>query len=134
MRGFFLTYIYINILINLSNMLKTFFLFISLIFIYSCSTNFEPSIKSLSAEPNPSPPGEIVSLHCIAIDDDEPNLLKNEFLNYTWHTSFGEITVSDAPEKATWMAPLDTGRYSISCEVSDQYNGAAIITVEIVVQ
>ena len=60
MRGFFLTYIYINILINLSNMLKTFFLFISLIFIYSCNTNFEPSIKSLSAEPNPSPPGEWV--------------------------------------------------------------------------
>ena len=115
-------------------MLKTFFLFIYLIFIYNCGTNFEPFINSLTAEPNPLSPGEIVSLHCIASDDDEPNLLKNEFLNYTWYTSFGEVTLSDVPEKATWIAPLDTGRYSISCEVSDQYNGADIITIEIIVQ
>ena len=115
-------------------MLKTCFLFIYLVFTYSCNINFEPLIKSLSAEPNPIPPGEIVSLHCIAIDDDEPNMLKNEFLNYEWYTSFGEVTLSDVPEKATWIAPLDTGRYSISCKVSDQYNGADIITIEIIVQ
>jgi len=115
-------------------MIKIIILTFQLLLLFGCENNFEPQIQSLTAEPNPVTAGESVQLHCIAIDDDEPNLLKNEYLDYTWYAAFGNITINNIPEKATWIAPLDTGKYSISCEVSDQYNGADIITLEIKVQ
>ena len=115
-------------------MLKLYLIIFNLLIFYGCGTNFEPQIKSLSAEPNPVSPNESVILHCIASDDDEPNLLKNESLNYLWFTAYGDISINDVPEMATWIAPIDTGKYSISCKVTDQYNGADIITIEITVQ
>ena len=105
-----------------------------LIFIISCGTNFEPTIDSISAEPNPVARGETVTLNCFASDDDEPNLLKNEYLDYTWFAAYGNIIPSEYPEMVTWVAPQDSGEYSISCKVSDQYNGVDIATIEIKVE
>jgi hypothetical protein len=115
-------------------MKKFILLFYYLLIIVGCSSNFEPRIDLITAEPNPVSSGTIVSLSCIASDDDEPNLLKNESLNYTWFAAHGSIAVGSSPEIATWMAPLDSGEYSISCQVSDQYNGVDIATLEIIVQ
>ena len=115
--------------------MKKVFLFIHyLIFIISCGTNFEPKIDLITAEPNPVSSGEIVTLNCIASDDDEPNLLKNESIDYTWFAAYGNIIPSESPEIVTWMAPQDSGEYSISCKVSDQYNGVDIATLEIIVK
>ncbi len=99
-----------------------------------CSSNFEPRIESITAEPNPVLSGTIVTLSCVASDDDEPNLLKNESLDYTWFAAYGSIIEGSSPEIASWIAPLDSGEYSISCQVSDQYNGVDIATLEIIVQ
>ena len=115
--------------------MKEVFLFIHyLIFIISCGTNFEPKIDLITAEPNPVSGGEIVTLNCIASDDDEPNLLKNESIDYTWFAAYGNIIPSESPEMVTWIAPQDSGGYSISCKVSDQYNGVDIETLEITVE
>ena len=103
-------------------------------FIISCGTNFEPEINSISAEPNPVVSGETVTLNCFASDDDEPNILKNESIDYTWFTAYGNIIPSESPEMVTWIAPQDSGDYSISCKVSDQYNGVDIATIEIIVK
>ena len=115
--------------------MKKVFLFIHFyIFIISCGTNFEPKIDLITAEPNPVSSGEIVTLNCIASDDDEPNLLKNESIDYTWFAAYGNIIPSESPEMVTWIAPQDSGEYSISCKVSDQYNGVDIETLEIIVE
>ena len=103
-------------------------------FIISCGTNFEPEINSISAEPNPVVSGETVTLNCFASDDDEPNILKNESIDYTWFTAYGNIIPSESPEMVTWLAPQDSVEYSISCKVSDQYNGVDIATIEITVE
>ena len=105
-----------------------------LIFIISCGTNFEPEINSISAEPNPVFSGETVTLNCFASDDDEPNILKNESIDYTWFAAYGNIIPKQSPEMVTWIAPQDSGEYSISCKVSDQYNGVDIATIEIIVE
>ena len=68
-----------------------------LISIISCGTNFEPKIDSISAEPNPVARGETVTLNCFASDDNEPNLLKNEFINYIWFAAYGNIIPSESP-------------------------------------
>ena len=105
-----------------------------LIFIIGCGNNFEPEIDSISADPNPVVIGEIVTLNCFATDDDEPNLLKNESIDYTWFAAYGNIIPSESPDMVTWVAPQGSGEYSISCKVSDQYNGVDIATIEIIVK
>ena len=115
-------------------MIKIFFTALILLFLFGCATNFEPQITSLSAEPNPVSMGGTVTIQCTANDDDEPNLLKNESLDYSWSAAVGIITTNDSPEIATWIAPMDSGSFSISCKVTDQYNGADISTIEIQVQ
>ena len=99
----------------------------------NCSQNFEPIIKSITAVPNPAQTGDKVTLMCIAIDDDEENILKNELLEYNWFASFGEITTNNT-DSALWIAPEDPGEYSISCSVSDQYNGLDILAISITVE
>ena len=57
---------------------------IILLLITGCVHNYEPVIKSITADPNPVSPGGIVSLTCNASDDDESSRLKEESLGYSW--------------------------------------------------
>ena len=105
-----------------------------LLLITGCIHNYEPVIKSITADPNPVDPGGIVSLICNASDDDESSRLKEESLSYSWSAAYGEIISENEDNKATWTAPSILGDYSISCTVNDQYNGIDIFTIDISVE
>ena len=107
---------------------------IILLLITGCIHNYEPVIKSITAEPNPVNPGGIVNLICYASDDDESSRLKEESLGYSWSAAYGEIISENEDNKATWTAPSILGDYSISCTVNDQYNGIDIFTIDISVE
>ena len=99
-----------------------------------CVHNYEPMINSILAEPNPAPANSIVSLTCKASDDDESSVLKKENLDYEWTSAYGEVVSVDQDHNATWIAPDHPGEYSISCIVTDRFNGADIFTIDITVQ
>ena len=105
-----------------------------LLLITGCIHNYEPVIKSITADPNPVVPGGIVNLICNASDDDESSRLKEESLGYSWSAAYGEIISENEDNKATWTAPSILGDYSISCTVNDQYNGIDIFTIDISVE
>ena len=105
-----------------------------LLLITGCIHNYEPVIKSITADPNPVSPSGIVSLTCNASDDDESSRLKEESLSYSWSAAYGEIISENEDNKATWTAPSILGDYSISCTVNDQYNGIDIFTIDISVE
>ena len=105
-----------------------------LLLITGCIHNYEPVIKSITADPNPVSPGGIVSLTCNASDDDESSRLKEEILDFSWSAAYGEIISENEDNKATWTAPNLLGDYSISCTVNDQYNGIDIFTIDISVE
>ena len=100
----------------------------------SCIHNYEPVITSISATPNPVNPGGIVTLTCSASDDDDSSILKSESLSYYWYAAVGEIISEESDNNATWTAPQEPGKYSISCSVSDENDGLDIATIEIVVE
>lgn len=106
----------------------------SLLLLSGCIHNYEPEIESINAEPNPAPIGSIVNLTCSASDDDESSMLKQEVLDYSWSCAYGQITSQDNDNKATWVSPDIVGAYSISCTVTDQYNGIDIYTIEVIVE
>ena len=99
-----------------------------------CVHNYEPMINSIHADPNPAPTNSIVSLTCKASDDDESSMLKQEILDYEWSCAYGEVSSVDQDHNATWIAPDQPGEYSISCIVTDRFNGADIFTIDITVQ
>ena len=105
-----------------------------LLLITGCIHNYEPVIKSITADPNPVVPGGIVNLICNASDDDESSRLKEEILGFSWSAAYGEIISENEDNKATWTAPNLLGDYSISCTVNDQYNGIDIFTIDISVE
>ena len=100
----------------------------------SCSHNYEPTIDSITADPNPVELGGIVNLICIASDDDESNILRNENLTYNWFSEYGDILLESEPHTAIWHAPADSGIYSISCIVTDQNNGLDVAILGITVR
>ena len=99
-----------------------------------CVHNYEPIINSIQAEPNPAQVNSIVNLTCKASDDDESSMLKKDILDYEWSCAYGEVVSVDQDHKATWIAPDQPGEYSISCIVTDRFNGADIFTIDITVQ
>ena len=114
--------------------LKTRVILIVFLLMSGCIHNYEPVIKSITADPNPVAPGGVVSLTCNASDDDESSRLKEESLGYSWSAAYGEIISENEDNKATWTAPSLLGDYSISCTVNDQYNGIDIFTIDISVE
>ena len=100
----------------------------------SCLHNYEPVISSIIADPNPAQPGSTVNLICNASDDDESSMMKNESLDFTWSCAFGEIQSLDNDQNAIWIAPEQPGEYSVSCTVSDKFNGMDILTIDITVE
>lgn len=119
---------------TLKNILLALILLFAGITIPGCIHNYEPVISMISAEPNPVPQGGIVSLICNASDDDDSSKLKNESLTYAWFAATGEITSQESDNTATWTAPQEPGKYSISCSVSDESDGMDISTIDILVQ
>ena len=97
----------------------------STLLILSCSQNFEPTIESVVLHLNPAQSGQRVLLKCIATDDDEGNILKNELLSYEWFASSWDLS-SDTGDTTSWIAPSIPGNYSVTCKVSDQYDGMDI--------
>ena len=100
----------------------------------SCLHNYEPVISSIIADPNPAQPGSTVNLICKASDDDESSMMKNESLDFTWSCALGEIHSLDNDQNAIWVAPEQLGEYSVSCMVSDKFNGMDILTIDITVE
>ena len=100
----------------------------------SCIRNYEPVISSILADPNPVPKGGIVNLTCNASDDDYSTRQKEEILTYEWFAAAGEITIGEPGNVATWTAPNESGLFSISCSVTDEYYGLDIATIEIAVE
>ena len=100
----------------------------------SCVHNYETVISGISSEPNPVASGGLVNLVCKANDDDISSVLKTESLNYAWYAATGQIISENNDNNATWTAPQEPGKYSISCIVTDEHDGLDIKTVEIIVQ
>ncbi len=107
-------------------------LILSSLFI-GCVHNYEPVISAIYATPNPVEIGGTVELTCKASDDDESSMLKQESLNYSWDSAFGDINAGSL-NSATWSAPEEAGEYSITCTVTDQFNGVDIFTIDIKVE
>ena len=98
------------------------------LFIWNCGDkmNSGNEILSLTASDSLVAGGGSVLLVCTATDEDDDNL------GYVWKCASGTLT-SDGNE-ATWVAPLTTGIYFISCTVVDGYGAsdAATIAIEVI--
>lgn len=74
-------------------------------------SNYPPRIKSLAAASPQLLRNDSTLVYATAVDPDEDDLA------YTWSAEVGHF-VGDGPT-ITWIAPADTGYYSIQVEVSD---------------
>ena len=115
-------------------MFKTILVLLPYVFLTSCIRNYEPVISSILAYPNPVPKGGVVNLTCNASDDDYSTRQKEEILTYEWFAAAGEITIGEPGNVATWTAPNESGLFSVSCSVTDEYYGLDIATIEIAVE
>jgi hypothetical protein len=87
--------------------------------------NHNPEITTIQALPNSVSIGGIITLTCIATDeDDDP-------VSYLWQASKGEF--QDETDNITlWTAPNNnTGIFQIMCSVSDGQGGSDIGSVEV---
>ena len=103
------------------------FLIVSLSFFqwYCVGNNTPPSIESIIASPDSVGARGSVLLVCKATDEEDKKL------NYLWDCSLGSINSPNENDSATWIAPDETGYFSISCEVSDNDNGSTIKTIDL---
>ena len=115
-------------------MFKKVLILLPYLLLTSCIRNYEPVISSILADPNPVPKGGIVNLTCNASDDDYSTRQKEEMLTYEWFAAAGEITIGEPGNTATWNAPEESGLFSVSCSVMDEYYGLDIATIEIAVE
>ena len=104
--------------------LSTSLLFFILFYIWSCSRdNGSVEILSLNASDSLVEAGGIISLKCIALDQDKDPLV------YSWESSSGSFSV--IKDSAVWTAPMEFGIYFISCRVTDNYGASDVATVTI---
>ncbi|HJM33322.1 MAG TPA: hypothetical protein QF697_01970 [Candidatus Marinimicrobia bacterium] len=104
--------------------LSTGLLFFILFSIWSCSRdNGSVEILSLNASDTLVEAGGIISLKCIAQDQDKDPLV------YSWESSSGSFSV--IKDSAVWTAPMEFGIYFISCRVTDNYGASDVATVTI---
>ena len=115
-------------------MFKKVLILLPYLLLTSCIRNYEPVISSILADPNPVPKGGIVNLTCNASDDDYSTRQEEEMLTYEWFAAAGEITIGEPGNTATWNAPDESGLFSVSCSVMDEYYGLDIATIEIAVE
>ena len=99
-------------------------LFFVLFFIWNCSRdNGSVEILSLNASDSLAEAGGLISLKCIAQDQDKDALV------YSWESSSGSFSV--IKDSAVWTAPMEFGIYFISCRVTDNYGASDVATVTI---
>ena len=104
--------------------LSTGLLFFILFSIWSCSRdNGSVEILSLNASDSLVEAGGIISLKCIAQDQDKDPLV------YSWESSSGSFSV--IKDSAVWTAPMEFGIYFISCRVTDNYGASDVATITI---
>ena len=102
-----------------------FFIFcFAFIHFFCVGNNTAPVIESIVATPDSVAIGEQVQLVCIASDAEDSDLV------YLWECTLGSLTDS-VNNTVNWIAPIETGYFSVSCEVSDSDNGTSIETIEI---
>jgi len=87
--------------------------------------NHPPFISALIAQPSTIEIGQRSYLTCHAADQD------GDMLHYSWISSGGTI-LGHGPG-ITWVAPEQTGSYSISCEVMDNSGNKDIKSVQLIV-
>ena len=80
-------------------------------------------ILSLNASDSLVEAGGLLSLKCVAQDQDKDPLA------YSWESSSGSFSV--IKDSAVWTAPMEYGRYFISCRVTDNYGASDVATVKI---
>jgi len=85
--------------------------------------NHPPFISALIAQPSTFETGQHSYLTCHAADQD------GDRLHYTWISSGGTI-LGNGPS-ITWIAPHQTGSYSVSCEVMDSNGNKDIESVQL---
>ena len=113
---------------------------------FNCVSNYEPVISEITADPNPVFMGGLVSLRCIASDEDESSILAKDSITYDWSASAGSFVVPDTidyilhPSKIYWAAvdssgmETDTGYYTITCQVNDENNAVDILSIIVKVE
>ena len=135
---------------------------IPILFVFSCVSNYEPTILEIIASSNTVNKGGLVSLQCIARDEDESSIRYLDSLKYNWSASGGLflepytldtlhdlqnfIIVLDSTyqisrgSKIYWLAAdslgfgIDTGFQTITCQVVDLNNAIDIFSILIRVQ
>ncbi|MED5426303.1 MAG: hypothetical protein VX586_00395 [Candidatus Neomarinimicrobiota bacterium] len=99
-------------------------LFFVILFIWSCERMNGPvEILSLNASDSLVEAGGLLSLKCVAQDEDKDPLA------YSWESSSGSFSV--IKDSAVWTAPMEYGIYFISCRVTDNYGASDVATVTI---
>ena len=140
-----------------------FVLFMFAILCLSCFSNYEPVISEITSDPNPVSKGGVVSLHCIAKDEDESSIRVKDFITYNWSASAGFFLVPDSTKDTLFKTPdlyivpdssdsifngsmvywfavnssgaaIDTGFQTITCEVDDANNAVDILSILVRVQ
>ena len=124
----------------------SFVLFIFALSTFNCVSNYEPVISEITADPNPVVMGGLVSLRCIASDEDESSIRAKDSITYDWSASAGSFVVPETidyilhPSKIYWAAvdssgmETDTGYYTITCQVNDENNAVDILSIIVKVE
>ena len=129
----------------------------------SCLSNYEPVISEITSDPNPVSKEGVVSLYCIAKDEDESDIRVKDLITYEWSASAGFFLVPDSTKDTLYKTPdlyivpdssdsifngsmvywfavnssgaaIDTGFHTITCQVSDANNAIDILSILIKVQ
>ena len=104
---------------------NVFFIFcFSFVHFFCVGNNNPPIIESITATPDSIASGGSVLLICNASDEED-----KKSLTYLWDCTLGSISSPNEKDSAVWIAPDETGYFSISCEVSDNSDGATIKTI-----
>ena len=130
--------------------------------VISCVSNYEPAILEIIASSNTVKKGGLISLQCIARDEDESSIRYLDSLKYNWSASGGlflepynldtlheiqnfiialdSINQISFGSKIYWLAAdslgfgIDTGFQTITCQVVDLNNALDIFSILIRVQ
>ena len=140
-----------------------FVLFMFAILCLSCFSNYEPVISEITSDPNPVSKEGVVSLYCIAKDEDESDIRVKDLITYEWSASAGFFLVPDSTKDTLYKTPdlyivpdssdsifngsmvywfavnssgaaIDTGFQTITCEVDDANNAVDILSILVRVQ
>ena len=137
-------------------------LIILVLSVISCVSNYEPAILEIIASSNTVKEGGLISLQCIARDEDESSIRYLDSLKYNWSASGGlflepynldtlheiqnfiialdSINQISLGSKIYWLAAdslgfgIDTGFQTITCQVVDLNNALDIFSILIRVQ